>query len=218
MKITSLILLIYIVLVLPARGQTLRNHIVSLDGVITVAEQDSAQNSLREGESALFIRRVGNMLWIAIESESIGVVSLCVGGDDEVKILHASAALGAITFFQQGTTWTTSERFSWSLRDTSMSTSAMSKRQEYLNEQGWVATTSSMGHSGHSEFLLSGDRFSISNLHLAVGIMPRSRPDEIIGFPSANAGECASGDLVRGITPETGLSFQPSLWIPVTGR
>lgn len=215
MKTTYLALFLSLFQALPINGQTLHDHIMSLDGVITIVEKSTALDSIREGESALYARSAEGFLWVAVKSDSIGVVSLCVANNNETKILHASAALGAITFSQQGAKWTTSERFTWTLRDTSMSTSVIAERREYFKEHGWVATTSSMGDPNHSEFLLSQDRFSIKDLRLAVGIMPLTQPNKIISLP-INAGGCASEDLVRGINPDAGLDLEPSLWIPIS--
>jgi hypothetical protein len=194
------------------QGQTLQDRLLSLDGVITAADRSAATDSLREGATALLVRSEGDYLWIAVHSDSIGVASLCLGASESVQVLHASAALGRVTYDRRGSDWTTDQEFTWALRDTSMTPAAIGERQAYLSENGWVATTSRMGHPDHTEFLIRRGGLPEGDLYLALGIMPLQHPDTIAGYPMASAGDCARDDLVRGQVPESGLRFDPESW------
>ena len=211
-------LLLTVLVVLPVRGQGTSGLIEALDGTITISERREATDSLKEHGTASFFRRVGDFLLVAIESDSIGVASLCIGNQDEVNVLHASAALGALKFQPRDGLWYTADRFTWSLRDTSMSSKAQADRLSFLDRLGWVATTSAMGHPRQTEFVIRQSVLPDGKWFVGLGIMPSERPDEIIGLPASSAGDCASPDLVRGVDPTTGLTFNPTAWKEISGR
>ena len=219
MKVVSVTLLLSVLVVLPVEGQGVHSLVEALDGTLTVSERQAAIDSLGESGSAIFLRRDGDFLLVALESDSVGVASLCIGNENEVSVLHASAALGRLKFYpRDGGLWHTEERFVWSLRDTTMSSSALAERLAYLDKHGWVATTSAMGDPKHTEFLIRQSALPAGTWFLSFGIMPSERPEEIIGLPSSHAGDCASEDLVRGIVPTEGLRFVPSAWKVIAGQ
>lgn len=205
-------LLLPLIALIPASVRAQEGVLASLDGTITAEETSAATDSLVEAGAAMYFRRDGDVLWVGVESDPIGVSSLCVGTGSEVWVLHASAALGMLTYGAEEDRWRTSDSFAWSLRDTSMSPEALAERQAYLDEHGWVATTSGMGQDGHAEFLLTEDRLPAGDRFVALGIMPSQHPEHILGLPAPSAGDCALGDLVRGMVPGAALSFDPPSW------
>lgn len=218
MKVLSITLLLSALMVLTAEAQEGRSLVETLNGTFSLTEHKAATDSLTEPGSAIYIRSDRDFLLVAIKSDPVGVASLCIGNKKEVSVLHASAALGKLKFYPEGDLWHTTERFEWSLRDTTMSPNAVEGRLAYLDEHGWVASTSGMGHPNHTEFLIRQSALPAGEWFLSLGIMPGERPDEIIGLPEANAGDCASGDLVRGIVPAAGLSFDPAAWMAIKDR
>ncbi len=212
MKTACLLLSLACLLTQPVRAQSADLHLQTLDGMLSPAERKAATDSLREAETTVFIQDDASLLRITVQSEPIGVASLCVATAERVWVLHASAALGHLAYHQEDATWTTAAGFVWALRDTAMTAAAMEARRAYLQEQGWVATTYQMGHPGVTEFLIRRDLMPAETRYLALGIMPRARPAEIIGVPSESVGDCARGDLVRGPAPLEGLRFEPALW------
>ena len=65
-----------------------------------------------------------------------------MAGEKSVRILHASAALGAVTYTPSGAEWTTPETaFVYAMRNTALTAAARAERAAYLKEHGWVAST-----------------------------------------------------------------------------
>jgi len=215
MKLACIVLVLAGLFTPQASAQSLRQHIEGLDGIFSTAERNAATDSLREEEAAIFIQSDDALLKITVQSEPIGVASLCLATDGLVRVLHASAALGMLEYHMDGQTWGTERVFEWAMRDTALTPSALEARRTYLEANGWVATTSRMGNEEETEFLIRHDFLPEGPLYLGLGIMPMARPMEIIGLPSASAGDCARGDLVRGPAPQSGLRFEPVSWKPV---
>jgi hypothetical protein len=157
----------------PATAQTAIDG-ETIDGVFAEPERDGARQVLREGASSVFVRAGSGFLRIVVQSDPIGVASVCIGGADEVRVLHASAALGMVRYSRKG-------------------------------------------RPGETEFLVRRNLLPGGDVFVAVGIMPLERPDEIVGLPSAGAGDCALGTLVRGPAPTADVRFDPRRWAVVPG-
>lgn len=212
MKTLLFVLLLAGVSERPALAQPAIDGLETLDGTFSEPEREGARQLLHDEVSAVFVRSGDGFLRIVVQSEPIGVASLCVAGADDVLILHASAALGMLRYTRSDSAWTSKDRFSWAMRDTSMSVTALAERGAYLKEHGWVASTSRMGRPGETEFLVRRTILPEGDLFLAVGIMPLERPEEILGLPSPGAGDCAHERLVRGMAPRTDIRFNPQAW------
>lgn len=195
-------------------AQDVLSALDNLDGVFSDEEQSAATDSVVTEAGSVFVQTDGELILITVQSEPIGVASLCIGGNRTVHVLHASAAIGSLRYERDGADWLTGDSFDWELRDTSMSEQAIAQRAAYFDAHGWVATTSSMGSSDTIEFMASRDVATADSTFLAVGIMPSERPDSILGVPD-EAGDCADGELVRGSRPERALDFPTVSWMRI---
>lgn len=218
MKSISLTVLLSLSVMITAKSQDLQSLVKELHGSFTTAERRAATDSLTESGASLWVRQAGEYVLVTIESDTIGVASLCIGSENEVTVLHASAALGDLKFHPVDGLWHTSERFKWELRDTTMSTSTQEERQAHINRNGWVASTSLMGNPNYTEFLIRRSALPSGRWYLSAGIMPGQHPEVIIGIPSSDAGDCAAGNLVRGMVPSEGYTFEPISWKLIAER
>ena len=186
-----------------------------IDGHADVAEWSGA---LREGTSPsglqVRMKHDGAALYIAVESPNDGFTSLCLGTTDRVQVLHASAALGAVDYRRTGGTWTPDQTsFVYGVRDPSMSEVAIAQRQAYFAENGWVASTATMGGHRVQEFKIDMRRIAT---RLAVAYYVTTGTGSVMTWPPSMpvTDGCAALPLVRGTVP-AGLTFDPQRWAPV---
>jgi len=187
-----------------------------LDGNISEAESQSLAIVGRHGSNSLMVDNSSQQfIKVSIKSEKLYVASLCacIGGD-KIMVMHASAALGDLTYTRQkNEQWVTNDKFVWAVRENDMDPETIEKRRQYLSNRGWIASTMSMGKEGEAEFLIDRKLFTSQALSLAVGLMTEANPEDIIGLPM-NASDCASHSLVSG-DPESSYAFDTSEWIKI---
>ena len=90
----------------------------------------------------------GETLYLAIETDRVGAVNLALATEEELWILHSSAALGSALYLPGATTWELSHGFNWCCR---ISTDD-SARQSLLENEGWQANIGFEGDAGVVEY------------------------------------------------------------------
>lgn len=182
-----------------------------LDGLVTESDWDKA-TIIEDDISKIRVIDMGDYLWIRLKSEELYVASLCLCGNvKEVIVLHASAALGAVTYHKQEANWNTEDSFVWKVRETGMDEATIRKRKEHYEKYGWVANTVSMGNKGETEFIINKSLYGNGELYLAAGLMSASDPENIIPLPAESSGDCADPKLVGG-PPNRTYQFNPESW------
>ncbi|PHN01636.1 hypothetical protein [Flavilitoribacter nigricans] len=194
------------------------------DGTFSETELRRYQSLGTNGANEVLTEANDDYLKIGVKSGALYVANICLCNGDEMIILHASAALGKMTYQKtaEGKWPTPTEKFDFGMRETGLDKATIAKRKGYLQENGWIANTMEMGNPGETEFMISkellrelGDEISI-----AVSLMPASDPDRIIDFPQGKAPGCAAKSLVGGYL-EAAYDFQPGQWYtvpPTSGR
>ncbi|SNT05098.1 hypothetical protein SAMN05421640_2170 [Ekhidna lutea] len=187
----------------------------SLDGNIS-SEEAKGLEVLDKNESnqLLIDPSSDSYLKITVKSEELYVASLCICNEqDEVTVLHASAALGQILYKKEGDQWSTNQKFDWQLREVDMKDATIAKRNQYLRDNGWVANTMNMGNAGETEFIIDRQAYG-ENLKIAIGLMTAKNPNNIVGIPSGGTGDCANQKLVAG-DPKNSYQFEVANWIEI---
>lgn len=188
----------------------------SLDGNIS-SEEAKGLEVLGKNESnqLLIDPSSDSYLKVTVKSDELYVASLCICNEkNQVTVLHASAALGQIIYRKEGDGWVTNQKFDWQMREEGMDDATIAKRNKYLQDNGWVANTMSMGNVGETEFIIDRKAFS-GELKLAIGLMTAENPDNIVGIPPKEAGDCADQKLVSG-DPKSNYGFDTSNWITLS--
>jgi hypothetical protein len=187
-----------------------------IDGRADVAEWSAA---LRQGSSPsglqVRLQHDGSALYIAVESPADGFASLCLGTNDRVQILHASAALGAVDYRRTGGPWAADQNsFVYAMRDPSLTDVAIAQRQAYYAANGWVASTARMGGNRVQEFKIDMTRIAT---RLAVAWYVTTGTGSVLTWPDSLPATdgCAALPLVRGDVT-AGLTFDPSRWAPIS--
>ena len=119
-----------------------------IDGVLGAGEWDGSVTVAMSDDSSLHWMHEDGVLYVALESAAIGAVNLLVATEDEVWILHSSAALGSALYLPGDGVWDLSHGFDWCCR-TATDDSA---RLELLDNEGWQATIGFTGDEGIVEY------------------------------------------------------------------
>jgi L-ascorbate metabolism protein UlaG (beta-lactamase superfamily) len=180
----------------------------TLDGAIDDTEwQGAARVELDAGGEARFVHD-GARLYVGIRGGGEGWSHVYLAGDDTVRVLHASAALGSVRYGRAADgSWHTADTFVYELRDTSLSAEAEAARQAHLAAHGWVATLSPMGEPGSQEFAIDLARLPPRP---RVAVLYASDPGAPSAWP-ALSDDTRRPELVRGDAP-TSLTFDPDTW------
>ena len=184
-----------------------------LDGVMEEGEWEGAEvHPLGEEGEVRFLRE-GSRLYVAIRGRAYGWAHVYLGGDEIVRVLHASAALGDATYRKgDDGRWAVEGEFTWRMRDSTMTDEAAAARRNYLERHGWVATTNGMGDPPVHELVVDLDAVPAGG---RIAVLHATDPSETIAWPSTEDATREPG-LVQGSTPAS-LDFEPSTWAGIEG-
>ena len=121
-----------------------------VDGVLSPNEWvDAAHMTMSDG-SDLYWLYANDLLYLAVKTLNIGAVNLAIQNEDQVRILHSSAALGSAIYEKRGDGWHLTQNFSWCCR----STISFDESEQLFQDEGWLATIGYLGAPGEVEFQL----------------------------------------------------------------
>ncbi len=189
-----------------------RGNAPTIDGILSPAEWAAAYQVEITGGGELFLMQDGSHLYVGIRAASDVLGSLCVLRDNQVAVLHASAALGTAVYEQVNSAWGRVRDFSWSARDTSENARAQEARREFLEREGWLASITWRGNPEEMEYqiVIPGE-----GLHLAVAYLQGPDFDAVFGWPDGLDDACHDVRLAQGYTEES-LQFAPDTWAVIT--
>ena len=182
----------------------------TIDGVFASGEWDNALTTeLANGE--LLLMHAGGYLYLGIRSDKLGLGSVCVSWDDEISILHSSAALGTATYVKADEGWQKTRNFSWTNRAISNSQQALEERREHLESENWLASNGLMGNYNEMEYQIT---MSNDKVHLAVTYL--LSPDYATSdfWPDGLGAGCRDFEPLQSDPPET-VYFAPETWMTV---
>jgi hypothetical protein len=185
-----------------------------IDGVVNEAEwADAATRRLSDG-TAIRFRHDGRHLFLGITSTRRRFASVCIADRDTVRVFHASAALGTVSYTRSGREWATrNTEFVYGIRNTDLDQQAQQERKEYLARHGWVASTVGMGDGLAQELQISVGLVS-GGARIAVAFyLWEGDSGSVVAWPEGLASDdaCVDERLVRGYVPPR-LGFKPNAW------
>jgi hypothetical protein len=192
---------------------------VTIDGRIDDAEWRTALRIEQPTGTMVRVLRDADHVYLGITSEREGFASLCVARNNEVHVLHASAALGAVTYRPRGDVWQSADTaFRYSMRNSALDEPARLERAAYLAEHGWVASNVYMGNDRRSqEMQISLRRFPLPfSIALARWLLATNNSEWWPSTVTDHDG-CFSQQLVRGSVPQ-GIVFKPAFWLTIENR
>ena len=110
-----------------------------IDGTLDPGEWDGAAVQAFADGSELLLAHENGFLYLGIRSAKPDMIvgNIFVEQAGQIRILHASAALGTAVYRQEAGAWQRTQDFVWRCRDTSQSESARAARDAFLQEEGW---------------------------------------------------------------------------------
>ena len=174
----------------------------TIDGTIGADEYTSARRVPLTNGGEAFLQHDGRNLYLAIRAPRNGILSLCTPSGDDVRVLHASAALGSTTFRKGRAT----HDFVWTNRNTA----DVAARDKFLAAEHWFASASPRG-SEERELQLAMDGRKTIPLTIAFLSFAPDEEQRMHLWPSSLEDGCASLELASGDTARP-YSFAPATW------
>ena len=185
-----------------------------IDGRIEETEWRGAAVEQTQNGLTVRLRHDGQFLFLGVSSTEEGFPSVCLSQADTVRILHASAALGAVAYTHRGGTWSSQDTaFGYGLRNTALTDAAREERKAYLAQNGWVGSTARMGQGRNHELQISL-ALTGARPRLAVGYHRMAGEGDRVTWPASLADlseGCAELRLIQGWV-EKHPRFDPTLY------
>jgi hypothetical protein len=190
-----------------------------LDGTISVAELRSKDAfPIVEEDDWVTIREKDNLVYIAVTSNQLTIISAFLVGFEQLKVLHASAALGEANYNRQGETWQPDrERFDWIYRDPlfwgdEKHPDGVDSPAAFFQKYGWTANTVGMGSAREMELVFDKTRVG----PYARVVVSYTRKDGESGELVLGPGEqILTGDSARDLSIHNG-ELKKDLTMPQT--
>ena len=182
----------------------------TIDGVFAPGEWDDAL-AIELPNGRLFLMHAGGYLYLGIHSEKLGLGSICVIRDDEIAILHSSAALGTAAYKKAGDTWRKTGDFIWTNRATSNNQQALDERQQHLEREKWLASNGLTGKYDEMEYQIA---MNADQIRLAVTYLLSPEYMSTDFWPATLATGCRDFEPLQTDAPET-VDFAPETWMTV---
>jgi len=193
-----------------ARVSAPQGRRATIDGVFAPGEWDDAlEIDLPNGR--LLLMHAGGYLYLGIRSENLGLGSICVVRDEQIAILHSSAALGTATYEKAGDTWHKSRDFIWTNRAVSNNQQALDERQQHLEREKWLASNGRTGNYDEMEYQIA---MPADQIRLAVTYLLSPEYTATDFWPATVAAGCRDFEPLQTDAPET-VKFAPETWMTV---
>jgi hypothetical protein len=124
-----------------------------IDGVLSPEEWDSALHTIMSDGSELYWIHADGFLYLGIQSSAIGAANLVILSEEQVWVLHSSAALGSAIYELQGDDWRLIQNFSWCCR----STINFEERDALFQTESWFASIGYLGEDGQVEYQVTAE-------------------------------------------------------------
>jgi WD40 repeat protein len=180
----------------------------TLDGKLSPEEWDGAHVEELAGGGELLFMYSDGYLYLGIRSRALGYGSVCVSQDDQVSVLHSSAALGSAAYERDAEGWHRTRQFSWCCR----LSADTEERDALLRQEGWAASIGYLGVQNEMEYQIAMDEGS---LILAVVYQEGQTQASALWWPQHLDDDCLGMVSLAG-DPLERHDFSPEEWIIVT--
>jgi hypothetical protein len=171
--------------------------------------KEAAKVSLGSGSYAV-LQHDGKFLYVGLVGAKAGIASLCTGGLNGVRVLHASAALGTAVFEQdKDRKWRMTRGFTWTNREAPDDPQFIDARASTLDKEGWIATTSPHSVQQREYAIYIKGRTEVPIVLGFLTFTPRQKT--FLYWPENLEDDCADADLASGFTDRQ-YTFDPTKW------
>ncbi|MFC1575060.1 hypothetical protein ACFL5A_00235 [Gemmatimonadota bacterium] len=191
-----------------------------IDGFLSPGEWDDALRLPFSGGEAVLLKESGGNLFVGVHGATGGFVSLGFGGQDSLKIFHASTALITASFVRHGETWERTHGFTEALAEggTPYPRSADRTSRGYMDAQyeqfGWTANVVTLGPPTDPEFKIRVSDHPLRATYLSVVMYQARAATRVARAPDMLEDASIDPDLLQGSAGPV-LDFDPHGWIRV---
>lgn len=179
-----------------------------VDGTAGEDEWKAAWRSTQR-DTTLLLLHDGEDIYAAVKSPVIAITSIYVARGDELKILHASAAIGEAVYRRDSAgEWRLQTKFGFTRYKSSEDILARGKT--FFDDHGWLSSHMRLGAPGDTEFRLRGR--SLDGARVAVTYYDPERRNVLFAYPQGLTGDVVAHEIQAGYTPEV-LKIQPESWV-----
>ncbi len=187
------------VLVLQATTVTVpRGTAPVLDGVLSEGEWNGAHVVRLNADERLFLKHADGYLYLGVQATALALPTPLVVRGDEVRALHASAALGTAVYVRSGDVWNLRQGYVWQCRTLGFSEFAMAERARFLEQQGWLGTIAYLGEPSQCEYQIAWGDEPLTFLFL---LLVGPEPLRFVSWPMPATEAAQYEALVMGDTP-----------------
>lgn len=178
-----------------------------IDGILDEGEWADAAGELMSDGATVRWMHAEETLHVAVEGTEIGAVNVLIATEDQVLILHSSAALGSALYAANAATWELVHGFSWCCRNTADE----SGPSQLFADEDWKANIGFAGDPGVVEYAIAlpwqGAAVAVSSI----------RDENDMGFWPAVLSEEAREQLLGVPPPERDFSIDEWVRLSPTG-
>jgi len=180
-----------------------------IDGVLQPGEWDQADLYYFEDGSELYLLHSGNHLYLAIRAGFVEMIAgnVFLHNEDQIFIMHTSAALGTAIYQENVDTWTKVKDFEWCCRSKLDSDTSRADRESFFVQEDWIGINSFIGNQNELEFKI---RLTGSEEYLAVNFIRADHIEDKYVWPVGISDGPAQPTI--GGFPDT-LDFSPENWL-----
>ena len=184
-----------------------------VDGTVEPGEWDGAWRSA-PGRPAVLLRHDGQDVYLAVTASAFAVTSVYIVRGNQLRILHASAAIGDSTYERSGARWKVVSGFStWERYRDAADLDA--RGPTFFAGHQWMGSHMRLGATGDTEMRLAGSL--IEGARIAVTYYDPGARKLLLVFPASVAGDVTAHEIQAGYNPEL-LTVDPSDWAILTRR
>lgn len=186
-----------------------RGPVPDITRTLREADWRDARREPMVGGGEVRLLRSGDDLYVAVTGPARGYPSLCVGDGRRVEILHASAALGVVSYAHAGQAWRLQAPFAWELREAAASGGPAAfavQRDAFYRTHGWLSTASRQGEPTRMFRI----RIEPARAWLGVVFLDKAAMRTTY-WPASMGPACRNLPLVMG-DPPSDLPFDPTGW------
>jgi hypothetical protein len=181
---------------------------IQTDGVISDGEWTGGEQHDIGNNNKVMLKRDKDILYVALSgSTAPSWFHLYVSDGKRVKVMHSSAALGAINYKVNGSLWRTDDKtFVYELRDLQFTRETAAKMDAYYSKNGWVASNVNLGDKKTTEAKINLAEFKPTFFACVI-----ATPGKNFSFPVDLKDSSVLTRLVQGYAVDS-LKFEPTTW------
>ncbi|MFQ5420658.1 MAG: hypothetical protein ACE5EY_09905, partial [Anaerolineae bacterium] len=122
----------------------------AIDGTFSPGEWDGALTTELTNGGEMMLMHNDGYLYLGVRSRAMSFGSICLADEDQVSILHASAALGTAVFQPDGDDWRRTQQFDYCCWQ-----AGQSRLNQFLQTEGWVASIGPKGVPEEMEYQIA---------------------------------------------------------------